>query len=61
MDSVNLELVRLCYFAHMVWTTGMPLTLPFPNVFATEWWLFDHRDWKEYAILDVEFGRVGGR
>lgn len=45
----------------MVWTTGMPLTLPFPNVFATEWWLFDHRDWKEYAILDVEFGRVGGR
>ncbi|QQR85683.1 MAG: hypothetical protein IPJ76_13870 [Flavobacteriales bacterium] len=31
------------------------------TVFQTEWWHFDHRDWKEYAILDVEFGRIGGK
>lgn len=31
------------------------------TVFATEWWHFDYKDWKEYAILDVEFGRIGGR
>ena len=29
------------------------------TVFQTEWWHFDHRNWKEYAILDVEFGRIG--
>ncbi len=29
------------------------------TVFATEWWHFDHKDWKEYGILDVEFARIG--
>ncbi|MFZ1688801.1 MAG: M15 family metallopeptidase [Flavobacteriales bacterium] len=29
------------------------------TVFATEWWHFDHKDWKEYAILDLSFKQVG--
>ncbi|MEO8069110.1 MAG: M15 family metallopeptidase [Flavobacteriales bacterium] len=29
------------------------------TVFATEWWHFDYKDWKEYAILDVPFREIG--
>lgn len=29
------------------------------TVFATEWWHFDHKDWKEYSILDLSFKQVG--
>ncbi|HET8608580.1 MAG TPA: M15 family metallopeptidase [Burkholderiales bacterium] len=25
------------------------------SVYRTEWWHFDYRDWKQYAILDVPF------
>ena len=28
------------------------------RVFDTEWWHFDYKDWKEYAILDLEFGEI---
>ena len=28
------------------------------KVFATEWWHFDHKDWKEFAILDVKFTEI---
>jgi zinc D-Ala-D-Ala dipeptidase len=28
------------------------------TVFATEWWHFDHQDWKDYPILDVEFRKI---
>lgn len=31
------------------------------SVFTTEWWHFDHREWKEYAILDLEFSEIKGR
>lgn len=27
-------------------------------VFATEWWHFDLKGWKEYAILDLEFSEI---
>ncbi len=30
-------------------------------VFATEWWHFDFKGWKEYAILDLEFSEVKAR
>jgi len=29
------------------------------SVFETEWWHFDFKDWREYAILDLEFGEIG--
>ena len=29
------------------------------TVFATEWWHFDYKDWKEYAILDLPFKEIG--
>ena len=29
-------------------------------VFATEWWHYDYKDWREYAILDVSFSGIGG-
>jgi D-alanyl-D-alanine dipeptidase len=25
-----------------------------------EWWHFDYRDWKSYAILNVAFEELGG-
>ena len=31
------------------------------TVFATEWWHFDYKDWKEYAILDIPFKGIGGK
>lgn len=30
-------------------------------VFPTEWWHYDYKDWKEYAILDLEFKEIEGR
>ena len=27
------------------------------TVFESEWWHFDYRDWREYPILNVPFGR----
>ena len=30
-------------------------------VFPTEWWHYDFKDWKEYAILDLEFTEIKGR
>ncbi len=30
------------------------------TVFATEWWHYDYKDWREYAILDVSFSGIGG-
>jgi D-alanyl-D-alanine dipeptidase len=29
------------------------------RVFASEWWHFDHRDWRRYPILNVPFEAVG--
>jgi D-alanyl-D-alanine dipeptidase len=29
------------------------------TVFETEWWHFDHQDWREYPILNVSFGAIG--
>jgi zinc D-Ala-D-Ala dipeptidase len=31
------------------------------TVFTTEWWHFDHKDWKEYPILDLEFSEIKAR
>lgn len=31
------------------------------TVFQTEWWHFDHTDWKEYGILDLDFSRINRR
>lgn len=31
------------------------------TVFASEWWHFDFRDWKEYPILNIPFDRVPAR
>jgi D-alanyl-D-alanine dipeptidase len=28
-------------------------------VFESEWWHFDHRDWREYPILNVPFEKLG--
>lgn len=28
------------------------------SVYRTEWWHFDYRDWKQYAILDVPFSMI---
>ena len=28
------------------------------TVFQTEWWHYDHPDWKEYAILDLDFSAI---
>jgi D-alanyl-D-alanine dipeptidase len=28
-------------------------------VFESEWWHFDHRDWREYPILNLTFAEVG--
>jgi D-alanyl-D-alanine dipeptidase len=29
------------------------------TVFESEWWHFDHRDWREYPILNVPFADIG--
>jgi D-alanyl-D-alanine dipeptidase len=29
------------------------------TVFESEWWHFDHRDWREYPILNVPFTAIG--
>jgi D-alanyl-D-alanine dipeptidase len=29
------------------------------TVFASEWWHFDYRDWREYPILNVPFEQLG--
>jgi zinc D-Ala-D-Ala dipeptidase len=29
------------------------------TVYESEWWHFDYRDWKEYAILDIPFEGLG--
>jgi len=29
------------------------------TVYEAEWWHFDYRDWKKYAVLNVPFERVG--
>lgn len=29
------------------------------TVYEVEWWHFDYRDWREYAILDLPFERLG--
>jgi D-alanyl-D-alanine dipeptidase len=29
------------------------------TVFETEWWHFDHRDWREYPILNLSFAEIG--
>jgi zinc D-Ala-D-Ala dipeptidase len=29
------------------------------TVFESEWWHFDHRDWRAYPILNVSFDRIG--
>ncbi|HSD67556.1 MAG TPA: M15 family metallopeptidase [Vicinamibacteria bacterium] len=28
------------------------------TVFASEWWHFDHRDWREYPILNLSFAEI---
>ena len=28
-------------------------------VFESEWWHFDHRDWREYPILNLSFAEIG--
>ncbi|HEV2883941.1 MAG TPA: M15 family metallopeptidase [Pyrinomonadaceae bacterium] len=28
-------------------------------VYEPEWWHYDYKDWKEYPILNVEFGKLG--
>jgi D-alanyl-D-alanine dipeptidase len=30
-------------------------------VFPSEWWHFDYRDWKEYAIQNVPFETIANR
>ena len=30
------------------------------RVFASEWWHFDHRDWRRYPIVSLPFDRVSG-
>jgi D-alanyl-D-alanine dipeptidase/kynurenine formamidase len=29
-------------------------------VYPWEWWHFDYKDWRDYPILDVPFGAIGG-
>jgi len=29
------------------------------TVFASEWWHFDYRDWKQYGIQNVPFEQIG--
>jgi zinc D-Ala-D-Ala dipeptidase len=29
------------------------------TVFESEWWHFDHRDWREYPILNLTFAEIG--
>ena len=29
------------------------------TVFESEWWHFDHRDWREYPILNLPFAEIG--
>jgi D-alanyl-D-alanine dipeptidase len=29
------------------------------NVYEPEWWHYDYKDWKEYPILNVSFGKIG--
>ena len=31
------------------------------TVFESEWWHFDHRDWRDYPILNVPFDQIGKR
>ena len=31
------------------------------RIFATEWWHYDYKDWKEYPILDLEFTEIRGK
>jgi len=31
------------------------------TVYSSEWWHFDFRDWKEYAIQNVPFEQIGAR
>jgi D-alanyl-D-alanine dipeptidase len=28
------------------------------TVYPTEWWHFDYRDWRKYAILDLPFSAI---
>jgi zinc D-Ala-D-Ala dipeptidase len=28
------------------------------TVFSIEWWHFDYKDWREYAILDIDFSEI---
>jgi zinc D-Ala-D-Ala dipeptidase len=28
-------------------------------VYESEWWHFDHRDWRDYPILNVPFEAIG--
>ena len=30
------------------------------TVYEAEWWHFDYKDWREYPIMNVEFGEIGG-
>jgi D-alanyl-D-alanine dipeptidase len=30
------------------------------TVYTTEWWHFDYKDWKQYAIQNVPFEQIGG-
>jgi zinc D-Ala-D-Ala dipeptidase len=29
------------------------------TVFESEWWHFDHRDWREYPVLNLTFAEIG--
>ena len=29
------------------------------EVFESEWWHFDHRDWRKYPILNLSFDEIG--
>jgi D-alanyl-D-alanine dipeptidase len=31
------------------------------TVYTTEWWHFDYKDWKQYAIQNVPFEKIGNR
>jgi D-alanyl-D-alanine dipeptidase len=31
------------------------------SVYEAEWWHFDHKDWKEYPILNVPFEKLDSR
>jgi len=31
------------------------------NVYPTEWWHFDYKDWKKYPILNLSFGEIKAR